>query len=215
MEPNITLDDIKTWNINPETRDLVERTKTLEWWNIRARHLLFNEGPSNYESLCSEITHDGNDPRPNEEILDIAALFFKRGVYYQGDPWFWVNYIIPAINRQIKANNSFEPFLPGYLIKDKETGKKAIVKYDYATAFGGRDHRNLSLCLLAEDGHITGSIAWRSHENYELVDKEHTKENMRKIRDYCIRHDSDPPYFLSEELSQFYYGKPRRVRYHR
>lgn len=212
MEPNITLDDIKTWNVNPEIRDLVERTKTLAWWNVRAFHLLCNDGPSNYERLCREITHYGNDPRPNEEILDIAALFFERGVFYQGNPWFWVEHILPAINRQIEANNSFEPFLPGYLVKNKKTGDKAIVEYDYATAFGGRNHRSLSLCFLAEDGHIRSCIAWFSHENYDLVDKEHVKENMEKIRDFHIRHNGNPPFFLSEELSQYYYGKPRCVR---
>ena len=182
----ISLEDIKARPINPKIEERFKHTDELSFFNNQVRGRWMEEEET--RSWCvREMTHYGNDPKRNEEMLDDAKIFYEHEVYTDEE---WEKYFLPAINAMIEYNNTFVRWHPGYLIRDKESGKFYIVEYDYAEAFswnGWRESTNytdLSLCELDEDGDIVFSWAWANYNKYELVDKGHTEENIAKIREY-------------------------------
>ena len=197
----MTLQELKQRPINPRTKELMERTWELSEWNICVyRNRMAN--PDDISSNIWDMTHNGNDPKSNEQMLDDARMYIQKGVYTDEQ---WEQYFIPAINEMIAFNDSFVRWYPGYLIREKKTGKLAILEYDYSTAFGGRDYKSLSVCELDENGEIRRSWAWARYDNYELVDSEHTAENIAKIKKYCA--GKNPPYCMNSETSLLLYGK--------
>lgn len=203
----ITLQDLKERPINKEVDDLLKRTDELCEWNKSVKRHRMDNGDIRYQVF--DMTHDGNDPKDNEYMLDVARLYYRENVYTDEE---WEKYFIPAINEMIEYNNSFVRWMPGYIIKNKATGKCAIVEYDYALGFGHicsrcRDFTSLSVCDIGEDGEVRGSWAWAHYENYELVDKNHTEENIAKVRVYHTGNNHTPPYYLSREMSNLFYGQ--------
>lgn len=135
-------------------------------------------------------------------MIERAVCYYRTGIFTDDE---WQRFFIPAINRMIAHNDNFVRWLPGYVIRHKKHGFKAIVNYDYATGFGGRDFTSLALTNIEDDGSLGTSWAWASYYDYELVDKEHTEENIARIREKNMRHKSQPPYFLKEEIVRLLY----------
>ena len=97
------------------------------------------------------------------------------------------------------------------MVKNKETGKLAIVEYDYDYAFGhqcfgaGHDWENLSLCFLDEDQKQIDYIsAWHNHEDYELVDKDNTEKYIKMIVKHHKKHKTIP-IALDPDVIEMYY----------
>lgn len=206
----ITLQQLKRRRINPETRKMMEHTCELAHWNIMAiRNRMADQDDIRYQVF--DLTHNGNDPKDNKELLDDARMYIEKGVYTDEE---WEQYFIPAINEMIAYNNNFVRWHPGYLLRNKETGKLAILEYDYSTAFRGRNYTSLALCELDDKDKIRFSWAWANYNNYELVDSEHTAENIAKLKAY---HAGDhPPYCMCSKMSQLLYGMestPPPIRY--
>ena len=209
----ITLEQLKARAIDPETAERFERTKELWSGNIRAiRHRMNCGEPFELRSCIFSMTHNGNDPKSNEELLNDARMYIEKGVYTDEE---WEKWFVPAINEMLEYNNHFERWMPGYLIRHKETKELYLVEYDYALAFGYlsghkcRNYTSLSVCALGKDGHITGTYAWRDYDNFELVDKDHAEKNIAKIRAFVQK--GSIPYSLSSEISQMYYGREAPV----
>jgi len=203
----ITLAELKARPLNPNTVETFNRTQELFCGNILAkRYRLYNDerGP---QSCAYDLTRNGNDRKPSKQLLDDARMYIEKGVYTDEE---WEQWFIPAINEVLEYNASFVRWKPGYVIRSKRDGSLYIVEYDYATAFGQgcpyecTDYENLSLCSLDSKGHISGSWAWANYNNYELVDKDHTKENIAKVRAYLK--GSNPPYCLRDEILKLYYN---------
>ena len=203
----ITLDDLKKRPLNPKTVEIFNRTCELAPHNIFVmRHWLYEDedGP---ERCTYNLTRNGNDRKPSSQLLDDARMYIEKNVYTDEE---WEKWFIPAINDVLDYNACFIRWMPGYVIRNKKDLKLYIVEYDYATAFGQgcpyecTDYQNLALCTLdSKDGHITGSWAWANYNDYELIDKEHTEENIEKIRDY--HRGTRPPYHLRKEMLKLYY----------
>lgn len=96
-------------------------------------------------------------------------------------------------------------FLPGDKVKNKKTGRLALVEYDYATAFWGTDHQSISLCELDINGEIYQSWAWAYAIDYEIIDSGSREKNLAKIRDYHKGHSV--PYYISKEMARIIYGR--------
>lgn len=210
----ITLEELKMRPINPETTERFERTMELWHGNIQALRYRMDSGdPFEIKSCVFSMTHNGNDPKSNDDLLNDARMYIEYNVYSDAE---WEQYFLPAINKMLEYNDHFERWMPGYLIRHKETKELYLVEYDYALAFGhrnGHECRNftsLSVCALHKDGHITGTYAWKNYNDFELVDKDHAEENIAKIRAFVQK--GSIPYNLSSELSQTYYGREAPVR---
>lgn len=147
-----------------------------------------------------EMTHNGNDPRSNNDMLDFARCYIECDIYTDKQ---WNKYFIPAINEMIYYNNTFERWYPGYLIKDVK-GNLAIVEHDYSEAFGGRDYTSLAICELDSTGNITYGWAWAKYENYCLVSKEPeiVSKNLKKIRKHNIECSSGAPICMNPKLAK-------------
>ena len=187
----------------PDAKILNEMQRTYELWryNLRVwRNRTNVEGP---DAFVFELTHCGNDPYENHEMIERAVCYYRTGVFSDDE---WQRFFIPAINRMIAYNDSFVRWLPGYVIQQKETGTKAIVEFDYAYAFGGRNFTDLSIYNLDKEGNITCGWAWASYSNYKLIDTEHQQQNIKRIHDYNVSNGYRPPFGLSRELSQSFYG---------
>jgi hypothetical protein len=199
----ITLEILKKRVIDKKTCELLERTSQFSEHNkIVYRHRMSNPEFIRWNVL--EITHNGNDKRQNEDMLNVARCWYECGVYTDEE---WNTYFIPAINEMIEYNNSFVRWYPGFVIRNKTNGRLAIVQYDYALAFWGTNYESLDVCEIGEDGRVLGSWAWASYSSFELIDKEHTDENIAKIREYHIKHGHTPPYYLNQKLSIMLYGR--------
>lgn len=186
----------------PDAKILNEMQRTYELWhyNLRVwRNRANEEGP---DVFAFELTHCGNDPLENHDMIERAVCYYRTGIFSDDE---WQRFFIPAINRMIAHNDNFVRWLPGYVIRHKKLGFKAIVNYDYATGFGGRDFVSLALTNIEDDGSLGTSWAWASYNDYELVDKEHTEENIARIREKNLRHKSQPPYFLKEDIVRLLY----------
>lgn len=199
----ITLQDIWSRKLNPIVVGLMKRTWTLSSWNKKVFRYRMAHGE--IDSCVREITHDGNVPRSNDEMLDVARCFYEARVFFDDE---WEEYFVPAINRMIAYNNNFVRWMPGYVIQNKQTGRKCIVEYDYALGFGVRNFTSLSVVNIESDGTLGSSWAWADYNDYVLVDKEHTAENIARIREKYKAEDRLPPYFLRNAIIQMYYGEP-------
>lgn len=133
------------------------------------------------------MTHVGNDPRTNKNMLERAAYMYSKNVFTDDE---WNEYFIPAINEMIRQNNTFERWYPGYLIENKKSHERCIVKHDYALGCGHmcihgcRDYTSLYVYALDENENITHSFGWTRYDDYILLDKEHIVENLDKITAY-------------------------------
>ncbi len=203
----ITLEELKKRPINRYINDMLYRTLRLgDDWNERIyKERMLDEYERRY--CIADIVQEGNDPRDSKEILDIARCYIERGLYTDEQ---WEKYIIPAINEIIAYNESFVRWMPGYLIRSKKYGNLCIVEYDFAMGFGylcgheNRDYTSLALCRLRK-GEPAGSWAWANYKDYELVDTEHTQENIAKVRDYHISNKHQVPYYLSSKMERMFY----------
>lgn len=183
MSKEITLSDIK----KPQDK------KTLKRWEdiygkddkklVRYR---IEHDMAKWEAY--EITHDGNDPRTNKEIISRARWYYSQNLMTDEE---FEKYILPAINETITYNDSFIRWMPGSLIKKKETGELKILAYDYGYKYGGRNFTSLSVYDLDKNGKIDGSRAWEFYGDYELVDTEKNNERIRQIADYESGADED------------------------
>lgn len=204
----ITLEQLKARPINPETVKMFERTMELWHGNICAMQNRMAMGGDEVEYLTYEMTHDGNDIKSSEQMLDDARLYIEKHVYTDEQ---WEQYFIPAINKMLEYNANFVRFMPGYLIRHKETGQTCIVEGDYATLYGhitGREcrtYRDISVYVLDKDGNIEYSIAWKSHDDFWIVDSEHTKEHIAKAREYNKAHKHKPPYHMSQKMIDLFF----------
>lgn len=192
----------------PDAKILNEMRETLHLWSYNLsvwRRRTDEEGPA---AFAFELTHSGNDPLENHEMIERAVCYYRTGVFSDDE---WQRFFIPAINKMIVYNGAFVRWLPGYVIRHKKQGSKAIVEYDYATGFGGRDFTSLALTNIEDDGSLGTSWAWASYSDYELVDTEHTEENIARIREKNMRNKSLPPYYLKEEIARMFYGQPTRM----
>ena len=147
-----------------------------------------------------DMTHDGNYPRSNDDMLNFARCYIECDIYTDKQ---WSKYFIPAINKMIIYNNTFERWHPGYLIKDIK-GNLAIVVHDYSEAFGGRNYTSLAICELDFDKNIKYSWAWAEYENYCLVSKDPKviSENLEKIRKYNLEIGDGAPICMNLELAK-------------
>lgn len=175
----ITLQDLKEGKINSSLLKTMKATWELDDYNKEVYHYRMKNGKIRWE--IEKMTHDGNDPRRNQEILDRAIIYYSEQVYTDEE---WEKYFLPAINKAMSDNDSFIRWLPGYVIKDKETGQLSIVKYDYAFVYGGTNYTDLLVVSLNDSGNPCRSWAWAHYNDYELIDANHVKENILKICNY-------------------------------
>ena len=199
MDEELTLQKLKERPINPSTRNRMKYTMELSDWNINAYRKRM-ETTDGISSNVYDMTHNGNDPKSNKDMLDDARMFVDKDVYTDEQ---WEKYFIPAINDMISYNNNFVRWKTGYLIKEKSTGKLSILEYDYGGAFGGRDYTSLSVCELDESDNILYSWSWANYDDYELVDKGHTKENIQKMKAYFK--GKGIQYYLCDKLIKILY----------
>lgn len=180
---------------------------TLSEWNIRVdrERMKTKDG---IRRVIADLTQNGNEPMSNEEMLDRARWYVEKEVFTDEQ---WEKYLLPAINEMIAYNDAFVRFLPGYVVRHKESGRLYVVEYDYATGFGSscgrecRDFTSLSLAGLTEDGRIDGGWCWARYEDFYLVDKDHTEENIAKVREYNVSNGHKPPYYLDSRIERMYY----------
>lgn len=192
----------------PDAKILNEMRKTLHLWSYNLSvwcRRTDEEGPA---AFAFELTHSGNDPLENHEMIERAVCYYRTGVFSDDE---WQRFFIPSINKMIARNDNFVRWLPGFLVRNKKTGFKAIVEYDFATGYWGRDFTSLALTNINDDGSLGTSWAWASYNDYELVDTEHTEENIDRIREKNMRNKSLPPYYLKEEIARMFYGQPTRM----
>lgn len=203
---SINLEYLQQHKTDAKILNEMQRTYELFPYNLRVwRNRANEEGPNVF---AFELTHCGNDPYENHEMIERAVCYYRTGVFSDDE---WQRFFIPAINKMIAYNDNFVRWLPGYVIRHKKDGSKAIVEYDYATGFGGRNFTSLALTNIEDDGSLGISWAWASYNDYELVDTEHTEENIARIRGKNMRHKLQPPYHLKEEIARLFYGQPTRA----
>lgn len=178
----ITLEQLKAMPISDKVADEIERLGPEMHWNMQIDQRQFREGDEHdRDYVAYSMTHDGNDPKTVRDILDEARLYIHYNVFTDEE---WESFLLPYINREITRQRSFKRWMPGYVIRHKQTGELAIVKGDYAYEHGGRDFTSLHVCDLDDAGRIVNSWAWAQYGAYELVDEEHVKENIEKMAEY-------------------------------
>ena len=195
----MTLQELKEYPLDKEyLKDLNERNVINKDHREFHQKRIKNSCDREYEIW--NMTHNGNDPRSNDDMLDFARCYIECDIYTDKQ---WNKYFIPAINEMIDYNNIFERWHPGYLIKDVE-GNLAIVEYDYSEAFGGRNYTSLAIYELDSDKNITYCWAWAKYENYCLVSKEPeiVSKNLEKIRKYNIERGDGAPIGTDPELAK-------------
>lgn len=174
----ITYEDIAKRPFNGKSRsEVCEFNDKFRDWNIRAIRCQMDSGSTDY------LINDLVEGKTTEQILDDARTYIEYDVYTREE---WDKYFIPAINKKIEYNESFVRWFPGYLIRNKETGKMYIVKgdYNYLCDLARPCFKDLSVYNLDENGEIEFGWAWLPYESCELVDTEHIKENFEKIERY-------------------------------
>ena len=195
----MTLQELKEYPLDKEyLKDLNERNVI----NKDHREFHQNKMKSSYYRKYEifDMTHYGNDPRSNDDMLKFARCYIECNIYTDKQ---WNKYFIPAINKMIDYNNTFERWHPGYLIKDAN-GNLAIVENDYSEAFGGRNYTSLAICELDSNKNITYGWAWAKYENYCLVSKdpEIISENLEKIREHNSKIGDGAPICMNPELAK-------------
>lgn len=179
------LEELKKIRINKKMMHKLHCTHELgdDWNDSVYRSRMEDEKTRDWN--IHDMTHIGNNPRTNKNMLDHARCYYEKKIYTDEE---WEKYFLPAITKQLKYNNKFVRWFPGYLIRNKETGEKAIVEYDYDFAYNNlhssdcTDYTDLCIYDLDEKGNIMYGWAWANYDNYELVDKKHTTENLIKIQ---------------------------------
>ena len=195
----MTLQELKEYPLDKEyLKDLNKRNVINK--DHREFHQNRMKNSCNREYEIWDMTHDGNDPRSNDDMLDFARCYIECDIYTDKQ---WNKYFIPAINKMIDYNNTFERWHPGYLIKDVK-GNLAIVEHDYSEAFGGRNYTSLAIYELDSNENITYGWAWAEYENYCLVSKEPEiiSKNLEKIRKYNIERGDGAPIGTDPELAK-------------
>ena len=195
----MTLQELKKYPLDEEyLKDLNERNVINK--DHREFHQKRIKNAHDREYDIWEITHDGNDPRSNNDMLNFARCYIECNIYTDKQ---WNKYFIPAINEMIDYNNTFERWHPGYLIKDAK-GNLAIVEHDYSEAFGGRNYTSLAIYELDSNENIKFGWAWAEYENYCLVSKEPeiVSKNLEKIRKYNMEDDDGAPICMNPELAK-------------
>lgn len=216
----ITLEQLKARAIDPETEALMNRTMELAQHNIYVYRKRMAESDSEIRSCIYSMTHNGNNPKSNEQMLNEARMYIEKNVYTDEQ---WEQYFIPAINDMIKYNDEFVRWMPGYVIKEKNGETRYLVFYDYALAYGhlsgreNRDFTNLCLGRLDSNGEVDFSWAWADYNNYELIDKNNANSNINVIRRYL--HNKKVPTHLCDSLMKLLYHPfiktPTREEYER
>lgn len=183
----ITLEELKQRPLNEWMYKSMYNTWELgDEHNIECYRRRIREGNKHdIENECWDMTHDGNDPMENEDMLDHARCFYEDKIYTDDE---WEKIFLPAINEQIEANDKFERWYPGYVIKNKETGKLAILGGDYAYLYGGRNFTSLDIYEIDNKNNITTSWAWGDYDDWEVVDKDHIPQNIEKLAKYRTKH---------------------------
>lgn len=197
----MTLQKLKEYPLNKRYLRDLEEQGVFDLWNINVRRNRLNSKEETYIRWeIHDMTHYGNEPYSNEEMLDYARCFLEKEIYTEDQ---WNKYFIPAINEMLNYNNTFERWHPGYLIKDKG-GKLFIVFHDYAEAFGIRDFTSLALCDLDSNENIIRYWAWADYKNYFLVSKEPeiVSKNLEKIRQYIGRSKNGAPIAMNSRLAK-------------
>lgn len=196
----MTLEDIKNREINYEMKQHLKKTHELyDSYNYNVYRYRM-KSKKYIQWNVDDMTHEGNDPRSSEEVLDRAKLFYDEHIFTDKE---WNKYFIPAINDLLIYNKTFERWHPGYLIKDVE-GNFAIVEHDYAEAFGGRCFTSLAICQLDSEGNITCSWAWAEYADYCLVSKDPdvVSKNLEKIRKRVSEIGDGAPIGMNSELAK-------------
>ena len=195
----MTLQELKEYPLNKEYLKHLEDCLVFDEHNINIYKIRMNSKRERGWEIW-DMTHRGNDPLSNEEMLNKARCFIEKNIYTDKQ---WNKYFIPAINEMIDYNNTFERWHPGYLIKDVK-GNLAIVEHDYSEAFGGRDYTSLAIYELDSNENITYGWAWAKYENYCLVSKEPeiVSKNLEKIRKYNIERGDGAPICMNPELAK-------------
>lgn len=76
-EGEVTLNDLKARKINPKTQAMFERTMELWHGNILVhQRRMAMEEEREYEAM--NMTHDGNDPKSSEQMLDDAKMYIEK-----------------------------------------------------------------------------------------------------------------------------------------
>lgn len=178
MEP-ITLEQLKAMPISDNLAAEIQRLGTEMHGNMRIDQRELREGDEyDRDRVAFNMTHDGNEPKTIRDILDEARLYIHYDVFTDEE---WESFLLPYINREIARQRNFKRWMPGYVIRHKQTGRLAIVKGDYAYEYGGRDFTSLHVCDLNADGRVVNSWAWAQYGDYELVDEDHVLENIKKM----------------------------------
>lgn len=178
----ITLEQLKAMPVSDKVAAEIERLGPELPWNMQVDQRWFREGDEDdRDYVAFDMTHDGNEPKTIRDILDEARLYIHYDVFTDEE---WESFLLPYINREIDRQRSFKRWLPGYVIRHRQTGQLAIVRGDYAYKYGGRDFTSLEVCDLDADGQIVSSWAWAQYDDYELVDEDHVKENIEKMAEY-------------------------------
>lgn len=174
-----------------------------------SRYRMESKNPTHIRWEVEDMIYEGNALMSNTDILDTASICAINNVYTEKE---WKKYFLPAINKAIKKNNTFVRWMPGDVIKCfikdgfiATPEDIAIVEYDYATGFGGRDFKNLSICSLDTNGNVKNSWAWANYNKWKLIDNEHRIENIEKVRMYHKEHKSVVPFYISQEIKSLLY----------
>lgn len=90
----ITLEQLKARAIDPETEALMNRTMELAQHNIYVYRKRMAESDSEIRSCIYSMTHNGNDPKSNEQMLNEARMYIEKNVYTDEQ---WEQYFIPLL----------------------------------------------------------------------------------------------------------------------
>lgn len=195
----MTLQELKEYPLNKEYLKSLEGCLVFDEHNVSAHKIRMNSERGREWEIWN-MTHYGNDPLSNKEMLNRARCFIEKNIYTDKQ---WNKYFIPAINKMIIYNNTFERWHPGYLIKNVE-GDLAIVGHDHSEAFGGRDYTSLFIYELDFNENIKYGWAWAKYENYCLVSKEPEmiSKNLEKIRECNIKLNIGAPIGMDPKLAE-------------
>lgn len=178
----LTLEKLKAMPISQEVASEIQRLGTELCWNMKVDQHRLREGDEyDRKSVPFNMTHSGNDPKTISEILNCVRLYIHYNVFTDEE---WESVLLPYINSEIERQLNFKRWMPGYVIRHKQTGKLAIVKGDYAYIYGGRNFTDFHVYDLDASGRIVRYWAWAHYDDYELIDEDHVAENIVKMVQY-------------------------------
>jgi hypothetical protein len=91
--------------------------------------------------------------------------------------------------------------VPGTLIQDKTTGKKAIVEFTSLQAFQNGSNSEVSLLWLDNNEEIDFSSAWHSISRFNILDSD-IEENLKKIVKYNRKEGEGAPIGMKPEMAK-------------